>query len=89
VPEAPLARVSLHGEGQPVNAGSLESIARVFCAAIATGIAEAAVFCTDQAVAIAGAFHTPRLQTLQRDCHAPGALDFPLTQERLALALQG
>jgi butyryl-CoA dehydrogenase len=152
VPEAPLARVSLHGEGQPVNAGSLESIARVFCAAIATGIAEAAleealdaargkpddqlvdfkladmrtrldgcrmlthkaatlldrrdnavqaarearifaaeaaVFCTDQAVAIAGAFRTPRLQTLQRDCHAPGALDFPLTQERLALALQG
>ena len=48
--------------------------------------AEAAVFSTEQAVAIAGGFRTRRLQELQRDCHAPASLDRPLSHERLELA---
>ena len=144
-----VAVVKIHGKGQPVNAPRLGPIARLFNAALATGLAEAAldealdaarampddqivefkladirtrldgarmlthkaaeliqrgedgleagrearifaaeaaVFCTEQAVSIAGTFRTRRLRDLQRDCHIPASLDVPLTAERLALA---
>ena len=150
VPEARLGRVSLRGEGQPVDASKLGAMSRLFLGAVAVGAAEAALdealdgaramandqlvefkladirtridgarmlvhkaaellqrgedgaleaaraarifsaeaaaFCTEQAVAVAGAFHTRRLQELQRDCHIPASLDQPLSHERLKLA---
>jgi alkylation response protein AidB-like acyl-CoA dehydrogenase len=149
VPEAGIAEVTIHGRGEPVESDRLQAISRLFLAAVATGLAEAAldealsaarelpgegqliefkladlrtrldgarmlihraaelaqhgsdalpaarmarifaaeaaVFCTEQAVAIAGPFHSQRLQALQRDCHVPAGLDTPLAEERLAL----
>jgi butyryl-CoA dehydrogenase len=149
-PEARLARVSLHAGGRAVDASPLDSVSRLFLAAVAGGAceaaldealeaaralasdqmvefkladirtrvdgarmlvhkaaellergqngaheaarearifaAEAAVFSTEQAVAVAGAFRTRRLQELQRDCHVPAGLDQPLSHERSELA---
>lgn len=148
-PEAQIGRVTVQGEGRPVDDSRLDSVSRVFLGAVACGAAEgaldealdaarassedqliefkladmrtridgarmllhksatlveaegahalgaarearifaaeAAVFCTEQAVAISGALRTPRLQELQRDCHLAASLDRPLIAERLAL----
>jgi alkylation response protein AidB-like acyl-CoA dehydrogenase len=148
-PALELGSVQVSGQGEPVDGSRLPAVARLFGAAVATGMAEAAldqallaarqgepeqmvefkladirtradsarmlvhqaavalqrerdplnlcrearivaaeaaVFCAEQATAIAPGLGASRLQELVRDCRLAAAIDEPLDQERQELA---
>src|SRR5581483_11075655 len=77
------ARMLVHRAAASAGAGKLDPDA---CRAARVFAAEAAVFCIDRAVAVAGVFGSSRLQQLQREAHLPGGLDSPIAAEQLAAA---